>query len=72
MLKLKDKIDEAFGSVEEMKKKFTEAAVNRFGSGWAWLGVKTDGSLAISSTANQGFFLRKFLILILITVIYLL
>lgn len=50
---LKEKIDQAFGSVEEMKKKFTEAAVNRFGSGWAWLGVKTDGSLAISSTANQ-------------------
>ncbi len=37
-----------------MKKKFNEAAMTRFGSGWAWLGVKADGSLAITSTANQG------------------
>lgn len=50
---LKLEISQAFGSVEEMKKKFTEAAISRFGSGWAWLGVKQDGSLAITSTANQ-------------------
>jgi len=50
---LKEKIEQAFGSVDEMKKKFGEAAVNRFGSGWAWLGVKSDGSVAITSTANQ-------------------
>lgn len=36
-----------------MKKKFTDAALTRFGSGWAWLGVKPDGQLAISSTPNQ-------------------
>nr|AUX81336.1 manganese superoxide dismutase [Brachionus plicatilis] len=50
---LKEKIEATFGSVDEMKKKFTDAALTRFGSGWAWLGVQKDGSLAISSTANQ-------------------
>lgn len=50
---LKKNIEDAFGSVDEMKKKFTEAAMTRFGSGWAWLGVKSDGSLAITSTPNQ-------------------
>ncbi|RKP19859.1 manganese and iron superoxide dismutase, partial [Rozella allomycis CSF55] len=45
--------DESFGSLDEMKKKFNEAAATRFGSGWAWLGVKSDGKLAITSTANQ-------------------
>lgn len=51
---LKIAIYEAFGSVDEMKKTFTDAALARFGSGWAWLGVKPDGSLGITSTANQG------------------
>ena len=41
-----------FGSVDEFKKQFTDAAMKRFGSGWAWLSVK-DGKLAIHSTANQ-------------------
>ena len=41
-----------FGSFEDMQKKFNEAALNRFGSGWAWL-VFRDGKLAIASTANQ-------------------
>ena len=45
-------IDKAFGSFEEMKTKFAAAGATRFGSGWAWLGVK-DGSLAICSTPNQ-------------------
>eukprot|EP00967_Tisochrysis_lutea_P150206 scaffold290120_cov18-Tisochrysis_lutea.AAC.1 len=47
-------IDKAFGSMEAMKEKFNAAAAGRFGSGWAWLGVKADGSLGITSTANQG------------------
>lgn len=50
---LRDAIDRQWGSLEEMKKKFNEAALTRFGSGWAWLGVKDDGSLDITSTANQ-------------------
>lgn len=41
-----------FGSVEEFKTKFEQAAATRFGSGWAWLVVK-DGKLAVVSTANQ-------------------
>jgi len=46
-------IDDKFGSLEGMKEAFSKAAMGRFGSGWAWLGVKPDGSLAITSTANQ-------------------
>ncbi|DBA01410.1 TPA: hypothetical protein N0F65_007307 [Lagenidium giganteum] len=51
--KLKSKIEDAFGSVDRMKEEFTDVAAKRFGSGWAWLGVKPDGSLGITSTANQ-------------------
>ncbi|KAG1666052.1 hypothetical protein FOA52_006926 [Chlamydomonas sp. UWO 241] len=50
---LKAAIDSAFGSMDEMKAKFNAAAASRFGSGWAWLGVKADGSLGICSTPNQ-------------------
>lgn len=46
-------IDRAFGSVDAFRAKFAEAAVNRFGSGWAWLGVRSDGSLCVCSTPNQ-------------------
>lgn len=45
-------IDSAFGSFDKMKEEFAAAAAGRFGSGWAWLGVK-DGKLAICSTPNQ-------------------
>lgn len=45
-------IDDAWGSFEQFKKIFADAAIKRFGSGWAWLVVK-DGNLAITSTANQ-------------------
>ncbi|MBS7333016.1 MAG: superoxide dismutase [Weeksellaceae bacterium] len=47
------KINENFGSVNELKAKLKEAATKRFGSGWAWLIVKEDGSLAVTSTPNQ-------------------
>jgi len=50
--KLAAAIDEAFGSLDEMKEKFNTAGATRFGSGWAWLGV-LDGKLVISSTPNQ-------------------
>ena len=46
-------IDASFGSLDGMKEAFAKAAATRFGSGWAWLGAKEDGSLAVSSTANQ-------------------
>jgi Fe-Mn family superoxide dismutase len=46
-------IQKAFGSMDEMKAKFAAAAAGRFGSGWAWLIKKGDGSVAITSTPNQ-------------------
>lgn len=46
-------IEKTFGSFDAFKEKFTAAAANRFGSGWAWLVVKPDGSLDVYSTANQ-------------------
>jgi Fe-Mn family superoxide dismutase len=50
--KVADAINSAFTSFDEFKKQFTQAAKDRFGSGWAWLIVK-DGKLQITSTANQ-------------------
>ena len=50
---LADAITSAFGSFDNFKEKFAEAAATRFGSGWGpWLGVK-DGGLAVCSTPNQ-------------------
>ncbi|NKF24745.1 superoxide dismutase [Solimonas marina] len=51
---LADALTKAFGSVDEFKKLFTEAAIGTFGSGWAWLVKNADGSLAITSTSNAG------------------
>ena len=49
---VKDGIEEAFGSFDAMKEKFSAAAAGRFGSGWACL-VVSDGKLEITSTPNQ-------------------
>lgn len=46
-------IEEAFGSFEDFKTAFTQAATTRFGSGWAWLVVNKDDKLEVISTANQ-------------------
>jgi Fe-Mn family superoxide dismutase len=43
-------IQKAFGSVGDFVKKFDDAAANHFGSGWAWLVQKKDGSLDVVST----------------------
>lgn len=51
--KLAAAIDASFGSFDAFKASFAKAAATRFGSGWAWLIVTTDGSLAVSSTPNQ-------------------
>lgn len=48
----KGAIEEAFGSMENFKKEFKDAALKRFGSGWAWL-VMDQGKLKITSTPNQ-------------------
>lgn len=49
---LAEAIKTTFGSFEEFKKQFSDAAMKRFGSGWAWL-VVADGKLSILSTPNQ-------------------
>ncbi|MCW3083196.1 MAG: Superoxide dismutase [Bacteroidetes bacterium] len=51
--KLTDAITKTFGSMDEFKKQFGDAATKRFGSGWAWLVKTSDGKLVIGSTANQ-------------------
>ena len=43
-----------FGSVENFKKEFTQAAATLFGSGWAWLSQDKDGKLVITKEANAG------------------
>ncbi len=46
-------IDEAFGSFDTFKEKFSAAAGTRFGSGWAWLCVQKGGKVEVCSTPNQ-------------------
>lgn len=50
---LLDAINASCGSLEQMKRNFTSAALTRFGSGWAWLLVTPDGGLTCTSTPNQ-------------------
>ena len=47
-----DAINSAFGGFDKFKEQFQAAGLGRFGSGWAWL-VATNGTLEITSTANQ-------------------
>jgi Fe-Mn family superoxide dismutase len=46
------KLADTFGGFDAFCKQFNQAAVARFGSGWAWLVENADGSLAITTTAN--------------------
>jgi superoxide dismutase, Fe-Mn family len=46
-------IRQTFGSFDAFKTAFNEAGTKQFGSGWAWLVMKPDGKLNITSTANQ-------------------
>jgi Fe-Mn family superoxide dismutase len=50
---LANAINAKFGSFDAFKEKFAAAAATRFGSGWAWLVAKSDGSVDVYSTANQ-------------------
>ncbi|MDY0216331.1 MAG: Fe-Mn family superoxide dismutase [Bacteroidales bacterium] len=43
-----------FGSFEAFKEQFSKASATLFGSGWAWLVKKADGSIAISQESNAG------------------
>lgn len=49
---LADAIDKDLGGYDEFKMTFSDAAATRFGSGWAWLGVK-NGKLNVCSSPNQ-------------------
>lgn len=51
--KIGDAIATSFGSFDEFKNQFNEAATKRFGSGWAWLVKGDQDQLMITSTANQ-------------------
>lgn len=50
---LGDAIATAFGSYASFQEQFNQAATGRFGSGWAWLTVDPEGTLAVMSTPNQ-------------------
>jgi Fe-Mn family superoxide dismutase len=46
-------ISDTFGSFDAFKEQFTQSAVSRFGSGWAWLTLDKDKGLQVGSTGNQ-------------------
>lgn len=50
---LADAIRNTFGTYAAFRDEFSKAAVSRFGSGWAWLIIDTEGKLAVTSTPNQ-------------------
>ena len=50
---LADAINEEFGSFEDFKTAFANAAATRFGSGWAWFCVHAGGKVEVCSSANQ-------------------
>jgi superoxide dismutase, Fe-Mn family len=50
---LAEAINTKWGSFDDFKSKFKQLGVGRFGSGWAWLVVKADGSLDAYSLPNQ-------------------
>ena len=49
-----DAINASFGSFDKFKEEFTKTAIGTFGSGWAWLVKKSDGSLGLASTIGAG------------------
>ncbi len=49
---LSEAINKKWGSFETFKEQFTQAAINQFGSGWAWLCMTEAGELHIESTGN--------------------
>lgn len=51
---VKQLLEESFGSFEAFTRQFSEAATSHFGSGWAWLVRKADGSLVVTQTSNAG------------------
>jgi Fe-Mn family superoxide dismutase len=51
--KLADAINAAYENLDNLKAQIKQAGLTQFGSGWAWLSVKADGSVVVSSTPNQ-------------------
>jgi Fe-Mn family superoxide dismutase len=50
---LKESLIRAFGSIDQFKSSFEDAAKNRFGSGWNWLYIDENNKIKIASTPNQ-------------------
>ncbi len=50
---LAEAIDAAYGSFDDFKTAFSDAAATQFGSGWAWLCVQKGGKVEVCSSANQ-------------------
>ena len=50
---LAESIESELGGLDKFKEDFEAAGATRFGSGWAWLCVDTEGSLCVCSTPNQ-------------------
>lgn len=53
-MKLEEALVRDFGSVDNFKKEFVEAATGQFASGWAWLVADKDDRLKIMTTSNAG------------------
>ncbi len=51
--KLSDAVTKYFGTLEKLKEEFSNAASSQFGSGWAWLVLKNNGELIVTSSPNQ-------------------
>lgn len=51
--RLASAIESDLGGFDKFKESFLNAGATRFGSGWAWLSVKADGKLQVSSSPNQ-------------------
>lgn len=50
---LETEIIKTFGNLENLKEQIKQAGLTQFGSGWAWLSIKYNGTLVVSATANQ-------------------
>jgi Fe-Mn family superoxide dismutase len=50
---LADAINKYFGTIEKFQEEFSNVAATQFGSGWAWLVLKNNGELVITSSSNQ-------------------
>ncbi|TNE79943.1 MAG: superoxide dismutase [Bacteroidetes bacterium] len=51
--KLAEEINAVFGGLDELKSQIKQAGLTQFGSGWAWLYVKYNGTIGVTATANQ-------------------